>query len=150
LEKIIDGQLLTKFTQAQINDFYKDFATNFSEYSKINSDAVETLFGFIDFSKFKKQMLEVKAGEITVKQYDADQAIGQYDESFFWSLLKEDVNDKSLGWQKKMDHKGPLSFVSWQRPLEKGGNRILGRAEILHKDIKMSTVLQYIKDVYKH
>ena len=54
LEKIIDGQLLTKFTQAQVNDFYKDFATNFNEYAKINSDAVETLFGFIDFSKFKK------------------------------------------------------------------------------------------------
>ena len=49
-----------------------------------------------------------------------------------------------------MDHKGPLQFVSWQRPLEKGSNRILGRAEILHKGIKMSTVLQYIKDVYKH
>ena len=90
-----------------------DFAQNFAAYAQINNDTVETLFGFTDFSKFKKQMLEVKAGEITVKQYEPDQGIGKTDDSFFWDLLKEDVNDKSLGWQKKMDHKGPLEFVSW-------------------------------------
>lgn len=150
LEKIIDSQLLTKFTQDQISEFYQDFALNFAEYAKIDNDAVETLFGFIDFQKFKKQMLEVKNGEVTVSQNESNQGIGQTDESFFWSLLKEDVNDKSIGWQKKMDHKGPLSFTSWQRPLGKGTNQILGRAEIVHKDIRMSTVLQYIKDVYKH
>lgn len=63
---------------------------------------VETLFGFIDFNKFKKQMLEFKSGAINwdKSKLEAESAIvhGLKTSQFFWDRLAEDMNDKSLGW----------------------------------------------------
>lgn len=79
---------------------------------------MDVLFGFIDFNKFKKLVLDIKKGEITVKPDSDDQQPRRVlgGEQFFWDLLKEDVNDKKYGWQKKMEHNGSIKFTSWQRP----------------------------------
>ena len=118
LEQTIDTRLIESFTQEQIQSFYINFATNFQEYQKLDPDTVDVLYGFIDFNKFKQLVLQIKKGEITVKvennqELMVDQIGG---EKFFWDLYKEDVNDKSNGWTKKLDHKGNIDFVTWQKP----------------------------------
>ena len=104
---------------------------------KINSDTVETLFGFTDFNKFKKLVLEIKSGSIEVKgDFDASgSTVKSTGEQFFWDLYNEDISNKSHGWVKKLDHKGPISMISWQRPQTKGGD-IISRSEIHYKGIK--------------
>lgn len=53
LEQVIDSKLFQNFAEPTVKAFYSDFANNFKEYEKINQDAVDTLFGFTDFNKFK-------------------------------------------------------------------------------------------------
>lgn len=75
------------------------------EYEKINPEVVDSLFAFIDFDKFKKNILEFKSMEN--KNYDAPK--GTFDkiddisenEKMFHALLKEDVN--SNGWYKSLE-----------------------------------------------
>lgn len=58
---MIEIKLLKKFSQDEIKQFYIDFEINFKEYEKRNEGVVETLFGFIDFSKFKEMALTCKS-----------------------------------------------------------------------------------------
>lgn len=97
LEQIIDSQLFQKYSEPQVKAFYKDFGTNFKIYTNMNEQAVDVLFGFTDFNKFKTQMLEVKRGDVKSKGEPKNNTEG-LDESFFWNLMKEDVNDKANGW----------------------------------------------------
>ena len=81
----------------------------------MNNDTVDCLFGFTDFNKFKKLVLQIKNGDIEVK-FDKDMkasSIPQAGEQFFWDLYNEDPNDKNKGWIKKMDYKGNIEFQSW-------------------------------------
>ena len=102
LEQCIDAKLYTKFQEEQVNAFYKDFKDNWKLYETEDSEVVETLFGFIDFNKFKKQMLEFKSGAINwdKSKLEAESAIvhGLKTPQFFWDRLSEDITDKSLGW----------------------------------------------------
>jgi ADP-ribosylation factor-like protein 2-binding protein len=54
LEQMIEANLLAKFTNDQIEDFYSSFKEKLPEYEKLNPEVVDSLFAFIDFDKFKK------------------------------------------------------------------------------------------------
>ena len=46
LEEIIETKLREDFSDDNIQAFYKSFKANLAEYEKINSDTVDTIFGF--------------------------------------------------------------------------------------------------------
>lgn len=62
MEKTIEQKLLEefKFADDEINSFYTSFPEKKEHYEQINVNTVEALFSFIDFDKFKKDMLEMK------------------------------------------------------------------------------------------
>ena len=60
LEEVIEANLKQKYTDEQIENFYITFKDNMPEYQKVNPEVVDTLFGFIDFEKFKKAILLTK------------------------------------------------------------------------------------------
>ena len=104
LESTIDTQLYQNYQEAQISAFYNDFKDNFKEYQKVNSDTVEILVGFIDFNKFKTQMLEVKKSQVS-DTVDVSNSDDHYyiDEATFWEYIKNH-GAKGEGFQKKIDH----------------------------------------------
>ena len=52
----IENGLRSKFSDQEIEDFYVSFEQNYKEYD--NPQIIETLFSFVDFDKFKKNMVE--------------------------------------------------------------------------------------------
>lgn len=89
LEQVIDSKLFATYSQDVVESFYKDFQENWKTYEAENSDAVETLIGFTDFNKFKKQMLEFKAGFVDCKKEDLNKVTdySKKDETYFESVL---------------------------------------------------------------
>ena len=61
LDELIDAKLVESFSNEQNDGFYKSFKDNQAAYKEINEAVYETLFGFVSFEQFKKEMLEVKA-----------------------------------------------------------------------------------------
>ena len=57
LEQMIEANLLEKFSNEQIEAFYGTFKDNLGKYEKLNPEAVDTLFSFVDFDSFKKNIL---------------------------------------------------------------------------------------------
>ena len=53
MEQIIEAKLKEKFTDEDIQEFYKTFKNNLDKYEKMDPETVDILFGFIDFEKFK-------------------------------------------------------------------------------------------------
>jgi len=49
--------------ETEINPFYKSFKEKLPQYEAENKDAVDVLYTFIDFSKFKEQILEIKRAQ---------------------------------------------------------------------------------------
>ena len=117
----------------------------------MDSDTVEILFGFTDFNKFKKLVLEIKSGNIEVKgDFDTSKSnVGKIGSQFFWDLYNEDVANKNLGWKKSLEHDGPIKFISWRRPQTDGGD-IISRSEILYKNIKFETMEYFFKNFTKY
>jgi ADP-ribosylation factor 2-binding protein len=64
LENLIESKLNQEFnfSQESIDAFYEDFKVNWETYKDMDADAVETLFGFIDFERFKQNMINYKKG----------------------------------------------------------------------------------------
>ena len=60
LDQLMESQLKGKFTDQELEDFYVGFKDKMPVYEKIHIDVVNNLFAFIDFDKFKKQMLLAK------------------------------------------------------------------------------------------
>lgn len=60
LDQMIDAQLKTTFSDAELESFYVGFKDNMPQYEQINPEVVDNLFGFLDFDKFKKAMLSYK------------------------------------------------------------------------------------------
>ena len=60
LDELIDAQLVKSFTEEQSGAFYQTFKDNQANYKAINESVYETLFAFVSFEQFKKEMLEVK------------------------------------------------------------------------------------------
>jgi hypothetical protein len=49
LEQMLQANLMEKYNQEEIDQFNLSFKDNSERYTSINSDAAETLCGFIDF-----------------------------------------------------------------------------------------------------
>jgi len=62
MEKAIEARLLTEFgfTDDEINDFYTSFGDNKAAYEQRNSNTVDSLYSFIDFDRFKNDMIQMK------------------------------------------------------------------------------------------
>ena len=60
LDQLIDAKLREKFSEDQIESFYETYAKNSSVYKKTNPNVHDTLFGFVDFQKFREQMISYK------------------------------------------------------------------------------------------
>lgn len=60
LESVIDSKLNEKFQPSETEAFYKSFKDNLKTYEEINADVLDTLYGFIDFDKFKARMIQFK------------------------------------------------------------------------------------------
>lgn len=54
LDTVIDAKLYAKYKESVITSFYMDFKDGYKKYEAVDAEAVETLFGFTDFNKFKK------------------------------------------------------------------------------------------------
>mmetsp|Transcript_8513 Transcript_8513/g.14340 ORF Transcript_8513/g.14340 Transcript_8513/m.14340 type:complete len:158 (-) Transcript_8513:633-1106(-) len=96
LDQLIEAKLREQYDEEQIKQFYASFAQNFKQYEAVDSDAVEVLYGFINFEKFKEAILKFKRGA----QENAEGAKSEkpddftkQDEGLFHELIKEDLND---------------------------------------------------------
>lgn len=139
LESVIDAQLYAKYDQDSVGAFYMDFKDNFKEYEKEDAEAVETLFSFTDFNKFKTQMLQCKTGQIDYKREEASNPdYSQKGEEYYYKVIAEDLKDKNLNWRMKLDHHDKdLDMVIHQRPTE--GDDHMVRVDITMRGISMAT-----------
>lgn len=82
-----------------------------AEYEAENQDTVDMLFSMIEFDEFKKKMIVAKKGCIDSEGTEKDdEAIKEYQKlqiedewGTFQKYLAEDLNDKSVGWYKKVN-----------------------------------------------
>ena len=71
-------------------------------YEKENIITVETIFGLIDFDKFKECILRYKKDSGSGSPIDTpSQELGKQDEQVFFKYDKEDPDDSKTGWVKK-------------------------------------------------
>lgn len=96
---MIEAKLKEKFSQEDIDEFYEKFKERMAEYNEANSGAVDVLFGFVDFDKFKKNILRHKQ-DMALMNADAgnnnEKTVTLQSHDIFWDLIKEDLNDKKL------------------------------------------------------
>lgn len=61
-ERVIESRLKSDhgFTQQQVSAFYDALKDNLARFEETNKDTVDMLYSFIDFDKFKAQMLMIK------------------------------------------------------------------------------------------
>lgn len=64
LENIIIVKLEVKFKSEDIDTFYETFVENMQKYEAEDSMAVNSLFSFIDFEKFKESILLYKKDRV--------------------------------------------------------------------------------------
>jgi len=57
---------LSKFPDLDLQEFLEGFKVNYKKYE--NQDAVDVLFSFTDFLKFKENMISYKKGFINTNQ----------------------------------------------------------------------------------
>lgn len=99
LDRIIESNILSKFSEEQVDSFYVTFKENIKTYNETSPRAVEILYGFIDFESFKKDILKFKADKIILaKDEGEDQGEGQIDneftergEAFFKQVTEEGI-----------------------------------------------------------
>ena len=87
------------------------FEDNKKLYEQENADTVDVLFTMINFDAFKKKMIVAKKGmsnDLNNKSNAADENhFKKVDIDEQWKLFQnytaESINDKTIGWQKKVD-----------------------------------------------
>lgn len=79
---------MDKYSEEQIGAFYDHFKNNIQAYKQDNNDAVETLWDFLDFNKFKQTVLSWKNGDCAAAHANDknDVSIIDQDESLFREL----------------------------------------------------------------
>lgn len=60
LETVLELKLQENFSEEQVKTFYEVFKSNFNHFRGQNSEACDTLIDFLEFSKFKATMLQMK------------------------------------------------------------------------------------------
>ena len=65
MERLIEAKLVQEFnfTDEEVNDFYTTFQDKKAEYEARNVDTVDALYSFIEFDRFKKEMLDFKKSQ---------------------------------------------------------------------------------------
>ena len=157
LDHMMESSLMDKFSKEEIDGFYSTFKDKIHVYKEVNSDVVETLWGFIDFSMFKKEILKYKV-DVLKSQSEKPEDIVQTgstsnsdkDESYFWDNIKLDLNDKSHGWVKKMDNpmKNGWSCVMHSRPIE--GKQPCNRTDFVFENTSHTAFMKYIDHMMKN
>ena len=105
---MIESNLREKYSEEDIKQFYSSFRDNISAYEEYNSDGVDSLFGFLDFEKFKAQVLKLKTGKFDYTKHELeskDDQMQRFDMALFDQILEEDVEDKELKWRKILTFK---------------------------------------------
>jgi len=128
-----------------------------AEYEKVNPEVVDTLFGFIDYNKFKKAILLHKFSldenydRSARTEIDAPPAVPQ-NEKFFMDMAAEDVNDPKSGWRKSLEQKekdGVIALLH-QRGVEgKSLNIVRNDAVIKNVSLKAYAVFCSAWDQYQ-
>lgn len=137
MEKFIDAKLAELHSAEVIEAFNQDFVKDHKKYDAIHPEAVDVLFGQVEFVKFKEQIIMFKqamSGAYKGDQEDTDdtssdgsQKSDQLDKFItciedFEKYAKEDKSDPALKWRKKMMGKSKddkWSMESWIRPRDK-------------------------------
>lgn len=106
---------------------------NHTIFRDYNQDCFEIMLSLIDFNKFKERMINFKKSVDKDLNYGSSQSasttgseneakllhIDDSDFSTFEKLMAEDVDDKTTGWKKIVDHKmtakSKFSLTMWQR-----------------------------------
>jgi len=106
LNQLMESQLKGTFSDEELEKFYLGFKDKMPIYEKIHIDVVDNLFAFIDFDKFKKQMLlaknTVNENFSTAEDIKVTGDAEEQDDALFHKLFAEDVEDPSLGWRKTL------------------------------------------------
>lgn len=108
LETLIDTKLSDDgHSDDEVGNFYDNFKDNYKQYKDENPDTVQILLEFLDFQKFKASILKYKEGVVDEPEDNPDNEMDMatFDSAFFMELMKEDVNDESLGWKLRSQHK---------------------------------------------
>jgi len=86
-------------------------------------------------------MLQFKAGGVDYdpKKYEAYADYSQKGEAYFYAVIGEDINNKKLGWNKKLNHQqNDLKLLVWQRPSDSEDHIV--RLDVFFDGIKIETV----------
>ena len=125
LDQTITAKLLeAKYDeQADLEPFYKGFKANIKLYEAENPDVVDTLYTFIDFQKFKDNILEIKKSiDYKGTGNEGSDKKGFLVLSFddFYKLRGEDINDPALKWKQSLDFKkkNGVECKIYMRPME--------------------------------
>jgi hypothetical protein len=153
---MIEANLLEKFSNDDIEGFYSTFKDNMGKYEKLNPEVMDTLFSFIDFEKFKKNILISK--NFLNENYSKEDRTElekvsdiSENEALFNKLIMEDVNDPKHGWYKSLEQKDKdgYSAVIHQRPVE-GKTLNVARNQSILKNMKMETMKHLFYDYEKY
>ena len=101
LEQIIATDLGEKYSEEQIDAFYLAFKDNLEMFEKEDGWAYDTLWGLINFDKFKQQILTYKKDNSALTKKE-ETTIENKGEADYYKYDAEDVNDPNNKWVKKM------------------------------------------------
>ena len=122
----------------------------------MNPEVVESLFGFIDFDTFKRNILLSK--NFLNEDYDKKNRteVGKMsditeNEAMFYELIKEDVNDAKHGWYKSLEQKEKdgYSAIIHQRPVP-GKTLNVVRSQNVTKNVKFETYFKLFEFYEKY
>lgn len=120
------------------------------KYEKENVMAVETIYGLIDFDKFKESILRYKMDSLAITAPETNDSLGKQNQSIFYTYDKEDPEDPKTGWVKKQDttdEKNGYSMTLHQKP--SSGPVNIMRLNMVLKGIKESTFIDYLQNFDK-
>lgn len=148
VDEILDGNIKAQYSEEEVKAFYDGFKDRYPEYEKIHKATVDTLFNFVDFSKFKETMLEVKkAGNEPPKEETRDSI--EMSQEYMDQLLKEDPKDPKTGWQANFTQakeKNGFTCFSYSRS-DPNNKMMMNRSCTVLKGIKLETFEKFLTDI---
>lgn len=93
-------------------------------------------------------MLQFKAGcvDFDPTKYEAYADYSQKGQEYFYAVMAEDVNNKKLQWNKKLNHQTKdLKLLVWQRPSDCEDHIV--RLDVFFDGIRINTVKTFLGDI---
>ena len=145
-DELVTAKLKDKHDSEKVEKFYENFADNMAAYREKDELTVETLYGIIEFSKFKETILRFKKDNVQFDRKPEDSpdlrgsAITTEDGyALYEKLAAENVDDPQFKWQKKLTNltKPGVVINYWQKPME---NKALNmtKCHVVMKDVQLS------------